>query len=477
MHFDEVYHARTAAEFLQDWRYGISHYIYEWTHPHLAKYAMAGGIVLFAGHDTAATSELGTPVRDAAIEPRRPDPDSATARDGDRVWVVTGSALSGYDLETRKLVGDLADRGRERDHVRRRRVPAVRRHGRRRDAGARHDAARRRSAAAGPNDLPFQPESVATLDGSISRLATFDGGQSLAALLPDDTIADDTIAIVDPGTGEVTGSAVIADAVDMTDSRERRRGRRDAGGHRGPGGRRRQAGRDPGRGRRDLRAAAVRDRPGPGDHRAAPGGGPAQGVRRRRRRREPRGRQHRARARAGRGRLGRRHAADASGTTVATVPLDGGGAHGLALVSGVEDGTQLYATSQTGTSGDPELAIIAVTGKAADAGPDVIRTMPLPGAGTRVVFDAASEMVEVLGTTQDGSGTHGLRRRDPQPERVRRPARPVHAGRAGARPQRGLPDGRTAASCWPSRRTVRPARSTSATTRSRGGCRACSWAP
>ena len=49
MHFDEVYHARTAAEFLQDWRYGISHYIYEWTHPHLAKYAMAGGIVLFAG--------------------------------------------------------------------------------------------------------------------------------------------------------------------------------------------------------------------------------------------------------------------------------------------------------------------------------------------------------------------------------------------------------------------------------------------
>ena len=43
MHFDEVYHARTAAEFLQDWRYGLSHDIYEWTHPHLAKYAMAVG--------------------------------------------------------------------------------------------------------------------------------------------------------------------------------------------------------------------------------------------------------------------------------------------------------------------------------------------------------------------------------------------------------------------------------------------------
>ena len=39
MHFDEVYHARTATEFLQGWRYGESHDIYEWTHPHLAKYA------------------------------------------------------------------------------------------------------------------------------------------------------------------------------------------------------------------------------------------------------------------------------------------------------------------------------------------------------------------------------------------------------------------------------------------------------
>ena len=29
MHFDEVYHARTATEFLQDWRYGIRHDIYE----------------------------------------------------------------------------------------------------------------------------------------------------------------------------------------------------------------------------------------------------------------------------------------------------------------------------------------------------------------------------------------------------------------------------------------------------------------
>ena len=53
MHFDEVYHPRTATEFLQDWRYGISHDIYEWTHPHLAKYAMALGLVTF-GEDKSA---------------------------------------------------------------------------------------------------------------------------------------------------------------------------------------------------------------------------------------------------------------------------------------------------------------------------------------------------------------------------------------------------------------------------------------
>ena len=73
MHFDEVYHARTATEFLQGWRYGLDHDIYEWTHPHLAKYAMAGGIVLWGEDDVSATSELGVPVRAAAHEPRRED--------------------------------------------------------------------------------------------------------------------------------------------------------------------------------------------------------------------------------------------------------------------------------------------------------------------------------------------------------------------------------------------------------------------
>jgi Gpi18-like mannosyltransferase len=107
MHFDEVYHPRTATEFLQYWRYGISHDIYEWTHPHMAKYAMALGIVAFGEDKVGATSELGVAVVDATIEPRRDDGQDAAAVEGDRVWVATGSEVRAYDLGTRALVASI----------------------------------------------------------------------------------------------------------------------------------------------------------------------------------------------------------------------------------------------------------------------------------------------------------------------------------------------------------------------------------
>jgi Gpi18-like mannosyltransferase len=104
MHFDEVYHPRTATEFLQDWRYGISHYIYEYTHPHLAKYAMAVGIVAWGEDRTAATSQLVTPVTDAAIEPRWDDATNRSRISGDRLWVASGNDVRAYDLVTRTQV-------------------------------------------------------------------------------------------------------------------------------------------------------------------------------------------------------------------------------------------------------------------------------------------------------------------------------------------------------------------------------------
>ena len=68
MHFDEVYHARTATEFLQDWRYGEPHSIYEFTHPHLAKYAMAVGLIV-AGDDRVTAFRFSSPAIAQGVEP------------------------------------------------------------------------------------------------------------------------------------------------------------------------------------------------------------------------------------------------------------------------------------------------------------------------------------------------------------------------------------------------------------------------
>ena len=115
MHFDEVYHPRTATEFLQDWRYGLSHDIYEWTHPHLAKYAMALGLVAF-GEDRVGGDEpsSASPSWTRPIEPRRDDGLDASAIEGDRLWVATGSEVRAYDLATRELAGDAVGPRRRR---------------------------------------------------------------------------------------------------------------------------------------------------------------------------------------------------------------------------------------------------------------------------------------------------------------------------------------------------------------------------
>ncbi len=107
MYFDEVYHARTAAEFLQHWEYGEPHDIYEFTHPHLAKYAMAWGIRLAGGNEISGTAELGVPVLDAALEERWSPPGSADVRNGDRIYIASGDALRAYDPATEQLLAEL----------------------------------------------------------------------------------------------------------------------------------------------------------------------------------------------------------------------------------------------------------------------------------------------------------------------------------------------------------------------------------
>ena len=103
MHFDEVYHARTATEFLQDWRYGEPHQIYEFTHPHLAKYAMAIGIAGLGNNRVTGEANLGVPVESAVLEERWSPSDALGMRNGDRLFVATGTELRVYDLADRTL--------------------------------------------------------------------------------------------------------------------------------------------------------------------------------------------------------------------------------------------------------------------------------------------------------------------------------------------------------------------------------------
>ncbi len=397
MHFDEVYHARTATEFLQAWRYGISHDIYEWTHPHLAKYAMAGGIVAFAGHDVAAASDLGVPVRDAAIEPRRAGALGEADRAGDRVWIATGSELVAFDLTTRKLVARWSLPGAS--------AVAFDETGYQVYAGTDGGELLAIDATAldlagwtDPSAPPAGADPVTTLDGPIRRLVPFDGGQRLAALLP-----GDTVAIVDPAAGDATAtvSVVIAGTADLAagDVATVLATPAEATDPSVVAGELATiSGTTPDTFLEVLAADAetvtldiawtedVRR-----DLKTAMDDGRLPGIR-----------IETTQVLVVSGAAGITFLTP-EGTRAGSVALDGG-ATSAALVRGVEDGTQLYVTTADGATGDPEVAVLAVSGDSADTGPTVASRFPLPGAATRIVYDETAELVEVLGTTQDGSG-------------------------------------------------------------------------
>ena len=397
MHFDEVYHARTATEFLQAWRYGVSHEIYEWTHPHLAKYAMAGGIVAWGDDRVSATSELGVPVRDALVEPRREDLDDPSLRAGDRLHVVTGSELRSYDLATRELIAAVPLEGATTLAL----EPAADQLFVGTTAGELFtyqlramDAAR----ALETTDLLPEPQAFGEVGAEITRLfATSDGATLIAAT------ADDRLVTLDAATAEVIGTITIEGVRDL-----------------GPGG----TGPavtvgsgeivDPEAAARTLaeliggRAAEYEDRlASPEDVVVL---GPIDTL-------DERTAIQNA---IDDGRLAglaitdvaRVAVADAAGVTLITpsngevldtVPLDGG-AFGLALVTNVDDPKLFVTTGGEADRAPGEVAVITVGGKGAQNGIPAPRTMALPGPGSRVAYDDASQMVHVLGATPDGEG-------------------------------------------------------------------------
>ncbi|HEX3264591.1 MAG TPA: hypothetical protein VHR16_02885, partial [Candidatus Limnocylindrales bacterium] len=219
MHFDEVYHPRTATEFLQDWRYGISHYIYEWTHPHLAKYAMALGLVAFGEDKVEATSRLQVAVTAAEIERRRDDGLDETRIEGDRLWIATGSEVRAYDLDTRQLAGTLDLPGAvalaydEASHL----LYVGTRAGEIRIIETEElDASRR-----GP-PVDVQSRAFLTVDGELERLFLTRDNQRLLAIMQPGTGTEDATAtpvvIVDAGEATELNRIELPDVAQVTDS-------------------------------------------------------------------------------------------------------------------------------------------------------------------------------------------------------------------------------------------------------------------
>ncbi|MFN2484435.1 MAG: phospholipid carrier-dependent glycosyltransferase, partial [Candidatus Limnocylindria bacterium] len=71
MHFDEVYHARSATEWLANWQFDADRDVYEWTHPMIAKYLIAAGIVLADPNRVVGGQEIADAPSLMAVAPER----------------------------------------------------------------------------------------------------------------------------------------------------------------------------------------------------------------------------------------------------------------------------------------------------------------------------------------------------------------------------------------------------------------------
>jgi hypothetical protein len=213
-HFDEVYHARTAMEFLQDWRYGIPHDIYEFTHPHLAKYAIAEGIAYLGDNKVTATAQLGGSISAVLVEPRWDDANLPNGRAGDRFFVAGGGEVRVYDLASRNLIATFNLPGAQAlaldiaDHrifigtatgV----IATI-------DTTQELDPLRTSSPPAAPNGTV--PATLANLGVGISQLWVSSDGTAMVA----GTSASDVVA-VDPTSGALGGRVHVDGLADFAD--------------------------------------------------------------------------------------------------------------------------------------------------------------------------------------------------------------------------------------------------------------------
>jgi hypothetical protein len=389
MQFDEVYHARTASEFLQDWRYGMSHYIFEWTHPHLAKYAMAAGMVLWGGDHVEATSDLGVTVRDAAIEHRRLD--DANQRAGERVHLATTDGIETLDLRSRAVVARIPAPGTS--------ALAVDTTGNRliigNDDGSISTLELDLIGQDGPDATP-ELVPLAGVGSAVTHLLVTDDGSTVLA-----SSTDGLVSAIDATTGALHGSSELeaadlsnagsgpvlqADLAQIEDQTKVAETLAVLIGGEAIDYESRLADASPG-------APVVLGSPGSGDTRK------------------------KVEAAIADGRLAGVEISDRPRVAVATKdgvtfldPTTGsetgsiaiaGGAHGMTLVTRI-DTTKLYVTA--GTDAAPRYEIITVSGDEAADGPVDKSSNLLPAPGTRIAYDDASQHVHILGRTLDGTG-------------------------------------------------------------------------
>jgi len=101
MIFDEVYHARTAAEYLANWTWGWYRDPYEWTHPMLAKYLIAAGIVVANPNQVSGSTGLDAPATSLAVAPQK----TASAWPASIVFTSDGSrTIEARDASTGVVV-------------------------------------------------------------------------------------------------------------------------------------------------------------------------------------------------------------------------------------------------------------------------------------------------------------------------------------------------------------------------------------
>jgi hypothetical protein len=360
--------------------------IYEWTHPHLAKYVMAGGLVLWGGDHVASTSDLGAPVRAVAREPRR---DDEFGRAGERLHISTGASIRTEDLRTRATLFETPAPGIT--------ALAVDPTGPRLVLGSETGAISTLELdGPGLYEERAPPVELARVPLSVQRLFVTDDGTIVAA-------SDLDVTTIDGSTGEILGTSEFDGVTDLAPGGTGPVLQGDPSAMEDPSAVAEAIagliGGDP----LDYESRITRAAPGASVLFGSPGSGDTRTA---------------VDEAIADGRLPgveivelpRVAVATSSGVsfidpttagTTSTIPLDGG-AHGMAYVTGIDD-TQLYVTA--GSDEDPVYHVLKVSGDDAANGPVDRGSHPLPGLGSRVAYDDATQQVHILGLAPPSAST------------------------------------------------------------------------